>query len=106
VPAGAAEGATAPGVPLRTDGIGLGKGPPFTGVGRFNLPLNGSKESKSPDALADEPVIPLGNVAPKVSIARRTPVEQRANASKKRGLKMPDEARNFEFRDGRSKMVD
>jgi hypothetical protein len=47
-------------------------------------------KSESPGELPEEPVIPLGGFAAKLSIASRTPTEQRAKASKTRGLKIPD----------------
>src|SRR2546422_16743 len=60
----------------------------------FRCPLNGpvclSTNSESPGKLSEEPLIPLGGLAAKLSIARRTPTEQRAKASRTRGLKMPD----------------
>src|SRR5712692_4776115 len=40
--------------------------------------------------LREEPVAPLDGIVAKLSIARRTPTEQREKASKMRGLKRPD----------------
>ncbi len=58
------------------------------------LPVNGpaclSAKNESPGELPDEPVIALDGFAAKLSIASRTPTEQRAKASKTRGLKRPD----------------
>src|SRR4029077_2090442 len=65
----------------------------------FDLPLNGraclSTKSESPGGLASEPVLRLGGFAATLSIASRTPAEQRAKASKTRGLKTPDSRVRF-----------
>jgi hypothetical protein len=63
------------------------------------LPVNGpaclSAKNESPGELPDEPVIPPGGFAAKLSIARRTPAKQRVKATKMRGLKTPDSEAGF-----------
>jgi hypothetical protein len=58
------------------------------------LPLNGtawlSTKSEAPVELPEVRLIPPGGFAAKLSIASRTPTENRAKASKPRRLKNPD----------------
>jgi hypothetical protein len=59
----------------------------------FALPLNWPvclpAKTDSPGDLVAEVVIPLNGVAARLSIASMTPIEQRAKATKTRGLKTP-----------------
>jgi hypothetical protein len=58
------------------------------------LPLNGttclSIKGEPPIEPPDVPLIPLGGLVAKLSIASRTPTEHRTKASKSRRLKNPD----------------